>query len=52
MPIHDWTRVEPGDFHDFLSRKRLLPASPHPARGNQEPQRAADLTPKPSPVLK
>ena len=17
MPIHDWTRVEPGDFHDF-----------------------------------
>ncbi|RPI86750.1 MAG: DUF4058 domain-containing protein, partial [Planctomycetaceae bacterium] len=20
MPIHDWTRVEPGDFHHFHQR--------------------------------
>ncbi len=20
MPIHDWTRLEPGDFHDFHQR--------------------------------
>ncbi len=39
MPIHDWTRLEPGDFHDFhqcwvVEIRNALPVATHLSLGD------------------